>query len=105
MGKARLPNTRSTGSNCSSPMPRLQGSELVARWPVRSQPGLASAASRPTREQECSRTHTHAEQDKDQPETEREGEVSLAGLQRDRGSHGAGEATDIAADDDDRTDF
>src|ERR1700720_6878 len=102
MGKARLRNTRSTGNNYSSPMPRLQGNELVARWPVRNQPDLASASSRPTREQECGRTHTHAEQDKDQPETEREGEVSLTGLQRDRGGHGAGEATDIAADDNDR---
>ena len=38
-------------------------------------------------------------------ETDRERQVAFGGLQRDRGGHGAGEAVDIAADDDHRADF
>src|SRR5215472_9035274 len=66
---------------------------------------LTSASSSPTREQECGCTYAHTKQDEDQAETEREGEVPLACLQRDGRGHGAGVATDIAADDDDRADL
>ena len=39
------------------------------------------------------------------PSPMRERQVALRGLQRDRGGHGAGEAVDIAADDDDGADL
>ena len=39
------------------------------------------------------------------PESDRERQVALRGFQRDRRRHCAGEAFDIAADDDDRADF
>ena len=39
------------------------------------------------------------------PSPMRERQVALGGFQRDRGGHGAGEAVDVAADDDDRADL
>src|SRR5438067_733794 len=56
-------------------------------------------------EREGGAAHQKAERDQDHPEAEGERQVSLAGLERDRGRHGAGEARDIAADDEDRADF
>ncbi len=62
-GKARLPNTRSTGSNCSFPMPKIMSPSLVVVAPAQFR--LASPSLHPPRGEECGSAHPYAEQDED----------------------------------------
>src|SRR5215471_11597929 len=59
------------------------------------------APAGPLREKERRGAYDHAERDQNEPETQGESEIALAGLEGDGGGHGAGEAANIAADDDD----
>src|SRR6266567_2991888 len=59
----------------------------------------------PRVEQEGARADEHADQHQHEAETERQRKLAFAGLQRNRGRHGAGKSPYVAADHDDRTDL